>query len=346
MAKAKKGASDSYDREKCNKMFNAMVHLLQNQQIQIQYLAKDRKLLEDRIKLHHERWISDVNMLKDNIFQMQRDFVIQEMERKVEANKAEMVVGLKLRESFLYKQKFENADSELADFREWFEYLVGKCFGENDTSSDFDKKGEERRYKALESNLKRLKCENKKLILDKNLEVSALLNEKNFIWNQYKLMETNFNDQLKQKHADVESANEKIQGLLSSMEELQSSTSLKDKIIARLNNDIAKLKCDLVKKDDEVFRLSRELEALRKLRNDASTPILRQCRTGSGNTQSKSKSGKTKAEKEFDSSHTLEKGCRSSKRKAVDALHISATTKLFTSSFKVPKLKSSSPAVH
>ncbi|XP_027149097.1 uncharacterized protein LOC113749549 isoform X2 [Coffea eugenioides] len=342
MAKAK-GSNDSWDREKCNKIFNAMVHLLQNQQTQIQYLAKDRKLLEDIVKLQHERWTSDVNLLKEHIFQMRRDLTMQEKERIVEATKADMVMGLKLRESFLYKQKF---DSELADFREWFERLARKC-SEKDTSADVIKKGEEHRYKALESNLKRLQCENEKLMLDKNSEISALLAEKNFVWNQYNLMETNLNEQLRQKCADVESANEKIWGLLSSMEDMQSSNSVKDRMIARLNDDIARLRSDLVKNDEEVSRLSRELEALRRLRKDSMTPVLGRCTTESGNTNSKAKSGMTvTTKKELDSSLTLEKGCKSSKRKAVDTIQASNTPKLFTSSFKVPKLKNSSPAVH
>ncbi|CDP07398.1 unnamed protein product [Coffea canephora] len=345
MAKAK-GSNDSWDREKCNKIFNAMVHLLQNQQTQIQYLAKDRKLLEDIVKLQHERWTSDVNLLKEHIFQMRRDLTMQEKERIVEATKADMVMGLKLRESFLYKQKFENADSELADFREWFEQLARKC-SEKDTSADVIKKGEEHRYKALESNLKRLQCENEKLMLDKNSEISALLAEKNFVWNQYKLMETNLNEQLRQKRADVESANEKIWGLLSSMEDMQSSNSVKDRMIARLNDDIARLRSDLVKNDEEVSRLSRKLEALRRLRKDSMTPVLGRCTTESGNTNSKGKSGMTvTTKKELDSSLTLEKECKSSKRKAVDTIQVSNTPKLFTSSFKVPKLKNSSPAVH
>lgn len=177
-----------------------------------------------------------------------------------------------------------------------------------DTSADVIKKGEEHRYKALENNLKRLQCENEKLMLDKNSAISALLAEKNFVWNQYKLMETNLNEQLRQKRVDVESANEKIRGLLSSMEDMQSSDSVKDRMIARLNNDIARLRSDLVKNDEEVSRLSRELEALRRLRKDSMTPVLRRCTTESGNTQSKAKSGMTvTTKKELDASLTLEK---------------------------------------
>lgn len=40
------------------------------------------------------------------MLQMKRDLTMQEMERMVEATKVDMIMGLKLRESFLYKQMF------------------------------------------------------------------------------------------------------------------------------------------------------------------------------------------------------------------------------------------------
>lgn len=69
MAKSK-GRKDLSDREKWNKVFNAMVHMLRTQQTQLESLAKDRKLLEDRIKLQNERWVSDVNLFQDQIAQV------------------------------------------------------------------------------------------------------------------------------------------------------------------------------------------------------------------------------------------------------------------------------------
>lgn len=66
MAKSK----GSSDRDKWNKVFNAMVRMLRRQQTQLESLAKDRKLLEDRIKLQYDRWVSDVNLFQDQITQV------------------------------------------------------------------------------------------------------------------------------------------------------------------------------------------------------------------------------------------------------------------------------------
>ncbi|CAI9116934.1 OLC1v1018230C2 [Oldenlandia corymbosa var. corymbosa] len=366
MAKSK-GDIASSDRAKWNKIFNSLVHLLQKQQIQLQCLVKERKFLEDRIKLQHERWVFDVNLLQDQIsevkilmscffllsnsalychkiefrvltnswdfflffvfigVQMKREFTSQEMEHVVEDTKADFIIGLKMRDALVYKQKFENLDSELADFREWFEYLSDKCSGEKDPSDVNEKGGEDR------------------LALVKSAEIDALLAEKNFVWNQYRQMESNLNRQLNERRTEIESANEKIQTLLASMDKLQSSESRKDNVIEMLKSDVAKLKSELVKKDEDASRLGKELESLKKSMN--MTPLLRHCSSQSTTTRSKGKDVRTMiVKKELESSCGLQKGSRSSKRKKANS-DDTDTPRLFNSSFKVPKLKGSSSSV-
>ncbi|KAI8013280.1 hypothetical protein LOK49_LG05G01977 [Camellia lanceoleosa] len=58
------------------------------------------------------------------------------MVSNVEAAKSDLEVGQKQREGFMYKIKLDNAASELADFREWFDYLSHKCCETNDTCSE------------------------------------------------------------------------------------------------------------------------------------------------------------------------------------------------------------------
>ncbi|CAI9116933.1 OLC1v1018230C1 [Oldenlandia corymbosa var. corymbosa] len=324
MAKSK-GDIASSDRAKWNKIFNSLVHLLQKQQIQLQCLVKERKFLEDRIKLQHERWVFDVNLLQDQISEMKREFTSQEMEHVVEDTKADFIIGLKMRDALVYKQKFENLDSELADFREWFEYLSDKCSGEKDPSDVNEKGGEDR------------------LALVKSAEIDALLAEKNFVWNQYRQMESNLNRQLNERRTEIESANEKIQTLLASMDKLQSSESRKDNVIEMLKSDVAKLKSELVKKDEDASRLGKELESLKKSMN--MTPLLRHCSSQSTTTRSKGKDVRTMiVKKELESSCGLQKGSRSSKRKKANS-DDTDTPRLFNSSFKVPKLKGSSSSV-
>ncbi|GFZ10417.1 hypothetical protein Acr_21g0010160 [Actinidia rufa] len=242
-----KGSNVSSDPPKWHNVFNALVEISQTQQIQIESLAKERKLLENVIKSQHESRVSECNMLRDQISQMKRDASIQEMARNVDMAKLDLVLGQKHRETFSYKIKLvyvelsvpENADDaidELADFRGWFDYLSSKC---SETTEN-------------------------------NSKMVALLSERNFVWNQFKKRESDLMDRLKSKSSEVEQANKKIQELLSSVEILQISK-------LKLKTNLAELEAASVKKSEEISRLSRELELLRKARSDSVTPGLRRC---------------------------------------------------------------------
>ncbi|THG11404.1 hypothetical protein TEA_018513 [Camellia sinensis var. sinensis] len=160
---------------------------------------------------------------------MNRDFTGEEMKCNFEAAKWDLIVGQKQREAFIYKTKLDNAASELADFRVWFGHLSHNC------------------------------CETKN-----DSEMLALLSERNFVWNQYKKRESDLTSRLKIKSTEVEHANEKIQELLTTMEQLKSSNVEKDIAILKLKTDMAELEAASTKKSDEISRLSNKLELLRK----------------------------------------------------------------------------------
>ncbi|KAK3023786.1 hypothetical protein RJ639_043402, partial [Escallonia herrerae] len=359
--------------QKWNKIFNALVHLIQMQQVQLKFLAKERKVIEDKLQLLYDRWVFDIKFHKESLSEVEKDREMEELERTVGEKKLDFLVGVKQKWAFMYKHKLGNADSELADFRVFLDILRHSCSGPKDTSKTGNKNGEEQRNKALDSGLKRLNHDSEKLRLMNNDDVSALLSERNFLWNQYRKIERDLTDQLKSKQAEGEQANEKMQNLLTSIEQLQTSNSdltdllrtkraegeqasekiqklltdmeqlqasnyEKDGTIVTLKANMAKLESDSLRKSDEISRLSKELELLRKSRSDSATPVLRRCTAELGSSQLRGKNVVVK--KDPYSSQVLEKGCRSSKRKTVS---ISEPPKLFSSRFKVPKLKSSSP---
>nr|XP_009618878.1 spindle pole body component 110 isoform X2 [Nicotiana tomentosiformis]XP_016433324.1 PREDICTED: spindle pole body component 110 isoform X2 [Nicotiana tabacum] len=337
MAKPK-SKNYSSERKNWNNVFNLLVKMLKSQQTQLEYLAKDRKILEDRIKLLHGRWVNDGYSYQEQIFQ---DFIVQEMEHIVEVAKAERHVVSKKRDAVMYKKKFEDADSLLADFRELLDYHSHKCSEPNDVPRTATNEKAETRNKAWEDEVRRLRTENERLTSEKNSEISALLAEKNFIWNQYNKLEHDMNEQLRSKHTEIELGNEKIHAFMRNIKELQSSNTDKDNTIATLRTEIAKLESDLVKKSEELFKLSRELELLKKSGSASVTPVLLRSTSASGPPKRRTDRKTVTFKEEPQSSQALEK--RSSKRKAGDS--ISGAPKLFTSSFKVPKLKTSSPLV-
>ncbi|KAF8405367.1 hypothetical protein HHK36_010271 [Tetracentron sinense] len=289
---AGKGSQDSSDRRQWHKIFNAIVHMLKTQQIQLESLVKERSILEDRIKIQHDRWVSDVLLLEDQIS-------LAEMGILLEAAKTDLVVGLKQREAVLYKLKLERADSELDDFKLCFDYLTHKCSGQKDKSqekikeNEKGKKGggdderksvgstkeEEQRSKILEGEVRKLKRAYEKLTSKNSSEVSALLSERNFVWNQFKKIESDYTSLLKSKHVKVDQANEKVEELLAGMERLQSSNTEKDDTILKLKTNLAKLEEDTNNSNKEISRLSRELELLRKSRSSSVTPVLNRCTT-------------------------------------------------------------------
>ncbi|KAG6644640.1 hypothetical protein I3843_08G066300 [Carya illinoinensis] len=334
-----KGSEISSYRRKWDKIFHGLVDMLQSQQAQLETLAIERKLLEDRIRVQHERWISDVRLYEDRISQMNGDLLVQEMTHSLEAAKSDFVASVKRREAFLENLKLEHAESELADFKAWLDYLSHKSS---------DPKAEEQCSKILEGEVRRLKHEYQKLASEKSSEVSALLTEKDLLWKQYKILENDYSNKLRSHHSEVTQANETITKLLGNMEQLQSLNDKKDEMIARLRNKVTKMEVDTTKLNEETFRLSQELDSLKPSRVVAEvTPILNRCSAGAKPCLGAKNSGRsnTNVKKESsaaqvpDSVKENEKGSRGSKRKGAVVISISETPKLFSSNFKVPKLK-------
>lgn len=218
----------------------------------------------------------------------------------------------------------------MADFREWCDYLVQKCSGSTvrsllshdinvcicafcskfscnlqDVSIDINNKGESSRNKALQDEVRKLKSEIEKSKVEKSSEISALLSEKNFIWNQYEQMETSLTEKLRKKCDEVENANEKVQMIVSRADELQISNE-------KLRASLTTMESESVKKDEEIFELKKEIENLKSRSGSAST-ILRPCRAGFASSSRQGKKSSTtrgsiaKVKKESDTSQTTEK---------------------------------------
>jgi chromosome segregation ATPase len=129
--------------------------------------------------------------------------------------------------------------------------------------------------------LSRLKAENEKLAEEKNSELLALLQEKNFVWNQFNKMENDYSHKLRSKQDEVEKANEKINTLVSNMEQLQSENTKKDSRISELESKVAHMDSETKRLNKEKSGLMAELESLRKLKNSQVKPFLNRCTSGS-----------------------------------------------------------------
>lgn len=174
-----------------------------------------------------------------------------------------------------------------------------------DTSIDISNKGESSRNKALQDEVRKLKSEIENYKLEKNSEISVLLSEKNFVWNQYKQMENSFTEQLRSKCVEVENANEKVQILVSRADELHITNE-------QLRAHITTMETESVQKNEEIFELRKEIEILKSRSGSAST-LLRPCRAEAASTSRRGKNSSTthrsiaKVKKESNPSQTTEK---------------------------------------
>lgn len=159
----------------------------------------------------------------------------------------------------------------------------------------------------------------------KDIDNSALKAERDFAWNQFKKTDAQLQEHVKKTKSEIEAANDKIQKLISELEKSQLLNMEKNKTISALQDDVAVLESDSRKKSEEISRLTKELELLRGNSNNnrAITPVLRRCTVQSSTSN---RSG--------DLVVTEKEERRSSKRKGGEI-----QPRLFTSSFKVPKLK-------
>ncbi|KAK6115225.1 hypothetical protein DH2020_007494 [Rehmannia glutinosa] len=274
---------------------------------------------------------------------MIRDFFMQmKMEQKVESVKAELLLGLKEREAFIYKHRYENADDDLADFREWFDYLSQKCAETKDISDDVSNKGEGSRNKALQNELLLNRAE--------ELQIS--------------------NDKLRIDFTKMESESvqksEEIFRLLKEIELLKSRSGSAPLLLRPCRTGAASRRGgENSTSDGGVIKVKKESDPSQTSEKSA-YGAWEMDWTYAADTQHMSSDPRNLPVDDFDvqdltsiahkkqSAHKstggkaprkqfITKGSSSSsKRKAVDVITIEDSPKLFTSSFKIPKLKSSS----
>lgn len=296
---------ESSDRKSWDNIFKSLVKILQTKQDHIESLLKDRKTLEDKIKTKHENWISDVRNYDQQLSLMKREIETMEMMQFLETSKFNLLSVLKERDRSICNLKSDETVDELKYFKAWFDILTSKENGDSEAAE------------SLEAKIRKLKLE-----YEKKCEISDLLRENGFARSEFKCIESGFIDKLKRKDDEIARANAKISSLVSYQEQLLSSNHEKDEIISSLKAKVAELEGGFTKKGDEgVSKLSRDVESLNKSRS------LTRCTT-----RDKGSDGNTVGSQEI----------RRSKRQKVNktSVTVSETPKLFTSTFRLPKLKS------
>ncbi|KAM0942342.1 hypothetical protein DsansV1_C15g0137251 [Dioscorea sansibarensis] len=273
-----RSSSPASDRRQWKRIFGALVEMLRSQQSQIEILADDRQHLETYVRAQHDSWVSRSRLLESQIAQMEEE---EAKRRLMESAWLDLAVGMKQREALCYKNLLELSETDLEDFRECVEVLSAhvselkeKLESQKDKEVyDEEMKGgskrnvenaqeEEKTKQTLKLEIKKLKQAYKILSSKKEAEITALFSEKDFVWNQFKKMESDYIAILKTKKIEVDQANEAVQKLQTNIENLQMSNSEKDKVIARLETERSNLELDVRRCNGEVQQAKEKAEAL------------------------------------------------------------------------------------
>ena len=106
------------------------------------------------------------------------------------------------------------------------------------------------------------------------------MSEKEFVWNQYREMESKYTAQLQAQNDQLDQVNARVSTLVETVEQLHSSSIKKDAEIADLKANLVKMKAEASKKDGRVSRPLEESKSLKNSKPDFRTPVLRSCTTG------------------------------------------------------------------
>uniref|UniRef100_A0ACD5XKW1 Uncharacterized protein n=1 Tax=Avena sativa TaxID=4498 RepID=A0ACD5XKW1_AVESA len=185
----------------------------------------------------------------------------------------------------------EHQDDDLEDFKTCAVALAEENnklklkLEEVENSGELSKKTTQHEHSGRNwrAEIRELKKAYQNLSLKKDKEVSALLAEKDFVWNQYKTMEKDYDLLLKKKKIEIAQATEAAKNLQRKVEELQLPAQKKDDDISRLQaeangankkillleNKLQKLHSLACEEDDETQKLKGgHLQASQKRKQD------------------------------------------------------------------------------
>ncbi|KAG0454076.1 hypothetical protein HPP92_025380 [Vanilla planifolia] len=231
------------DRFLWSKIYGAMKEMLLSQKAQIETLINDRDFLESYVGVQHEQWTAKEHFLESRIEQMKKE---QSKAYLMESARLDVMVGSKECEARLYKLQLEFAESELEAIRTCIDSL----------STDMGNLKEKADFAA---------ADDVKQIVDPSGSSSIFdgESEKDFAWNQFKKMESEYLCLVKYKHTEVDQAKLAAEKLQGNVEKLLLSLNEKEEIIIKLEAERAMLLSDVRKHAEEVEKANNNMNRLR-----------------------------------------------------------------------------------
>ncbi|KAH0456692.1 hypothetical protein IEQ34_014599 [Dendrobium chrysotoxum] len=269
----------STDKLIWRQVYRTMKEMLKSQRSQIETLINDREFLENNLNIQHEHWSSRARFLESCIAQMKEE---QAKTRLVEDAKMLVWVGFKESEARNYRMQLELAELDLEEFRSCVEVVNAemeelkeklKVFGASEvknTDYTIDHPGSSENFKgrnqlttSLKKEIKKLKHAYRELSSRRDTEISALIAEKDFVWNQFRKMESDYIALCKSKRTEADhQSREAADKLQDSVEKLQQAINNKDEIIVKLEAERSMLALDAKKHAEEVEHANNKMKML------------------------------------------------------------------------------------
>ncbi|MCO5586440.1 hypothetical protein L7F22_040380 [Adiantum nelumboides] len=251
---------------------------------QASILLEEKKMLEEKLKLQHDLWMLDKQQLEQALIQTKKEHESSSVIQSYQIAALHVSLGSYRQDALMFKLRLEGAVDEVeilssrlhilnvqlqekdAKFSEAHDkYLqsevhlkqslaAGKSFHESYyQASNMDHLNEIKRKHELE--MKNLKKEQCALSLKRKEEVSALLREKTFVWDQLKRMEDDFTSRLNTKKQELTCAEEALQKLELRVDDLQKAHDEKTVEATVLRINVQAAEAELLKLQEDLSQL-------------------------------------------------------------------------------------------
>eukprot|EP01018_Ginkgo_biloba_P036898 Gb_03115 [translate_table: standard] len=263
------------------KLLEVALKNLEANKAEICFLQQEREILEQKIKMQQHFWAADNQHFEQRLALNEIMYKEKELTRAYEVAKSNLSYGAQQQDALLFKLRLECALDDLEGLQMRYEFLMlqlkeeqAKAQASNQRLLESEKEirtyrqGSQRileveqRAQSLQELLVRMekdhfdemtkvKNERKRINSLRKHEVSALLRERDFVWNQLNRMEEDYADRFRSKTQQLQVACQSIEKLRSTMEELQHANNEK-------NVELTILKIEMGEQEREFKRLKED----------------------------------------------------------------------------------------
>lgn len=260
-------------------------------------MSKKGKSLLKKIRTQQHLWAVDNQHFQHRLELSERMHKKRELTHAYEMAKSDLLHGAQKKDALLLEYRLDSALDDLEEFQTQNELLLIKLKEEQAGAQALNERLLEREKQAIadrqrsqiileleektrslqESLVKmekdhciemvKVKSDRKRISSLRKHEVSALLRERDFVWNQLKIMEEDYANRLRSKTQQLQLASEDIENLRSTIEELQQANDEKNVELTILKVEMGESEREAQGFKENVFKKSISTDPLQELQS-------------------------------------------------------------------------------